>query len=142
MECTAAYYQRCVPNGYKLIYNGAVYIFNSLGKFERTDILLPMHYNGAAQVNVLSVLSTINSLEIGVSVGKLFYSFTITGCEPEVLLMSIFNYGNLIVSLTRTGVHENINYSQSLFIYQCDVDIVAIVKHLRDALKFKLEVVK
>lgn len=141
MDSAVAFYQRCFPNGCKLIYNGKVYIFNGLGKFEREDILLPMHYNGSAQVNVLSVLSTVNSLELGVSVGRVFHGFTVRDCQVEMLLTSIFGYGKFINSLTRTGAQDGIKYSQGLFVYPCDVDVVAIVRHLKDALKFKLEVV-
>lgn len=137
MNYVPAFYKR-LPEGHVVIYNGKAYVFDILGNFTKEDGLLTGYVRGAVQANVLSVLSTRDYLELGVSIGKVFRSFQILDCSDDILKMSLYQKKGFCVNVTRSGEANGIRYSQGLFVYSSSVDVLEIIKALREQLGFKL----
>lgn len=138
MNYVPAYYKPLQTNGHALIYNGTVYLFDIIGRFTGVSSLLPMYSQGAMGVNVISILSSRTTLEIGLSIRNTFRSFTVIGCTSDVLQMAIFRDRKYIVSLSRSGKEGDIRYTQSLFIYRSDIDLSSVIKDIKSIVGFKL----
>lgn len=137
------YFCNAVPQGYRLIYGGVVYVFNMLGKFVQTEPLQPFNMQGAVQANVLSLLkSTSSSFEIGISINNQFRVFEISDYAFECYIDDIYRFGGMVAVLTRPLRIGTTARTQNLFVYPNGYDIVSFLTSLNGSKGLNWRLVK
>lgn len=137
------YFCSAVPNGYRLIYNGAVYVFNMVGQFLRTEALNPINRIGAVQVNVLSLVrSTDKTFEVGVSVNNQFRVYEIQDYPLEDYLFYVQGLGGMVAILTRPLRAGALTISQNIFVYPNENNILGILNRINNSKGINWRVVK
>lgn len=116
--------------GVGIIEDGVVYLFDRAGHFLREVGLEPCYVDGAGRLPGISVLSSRDSVEIGVVTDGSFSVYT-----SSLSLMSIVGKLNMrhnfVRMLTRSGKQNEVSYNQMIFIYPEGTNILDILEGIR-----------
>lgn len=133
-------FNHTIGRGYHLIVNGRVYLFNIANRFVKEDEMKFEYLTNISDVNVISVLTTSDSIDVGLSVASVFKHFKVTGCSPIELSRMLMLRKEFITTLVREGEHKGIRYVQTLYVYQANVNIVQILTSVASSIpNMKLE---
>lgn len=125
------YFCSVIPNGYRIIHKGTVYVFNMIGQFLRTEGLTPINRVGAVQVNVLSLIrSTDSTFEVGVSINNQFRVYEIKDYPLEDYLFFIQSLGGMVAILTRPLKAGALTVNQNIFVYPQGYNVFDILNKI------------
>ena len=110
-----------------LIYNGVSKIFGIDGRLvSENGGLVPKYTNGAVRVGVLSLLQVGSSKpEVGIEV-EVFKKYRQDKTLVDLMNMLMCSR-NFIGMFKRTGSRSNLSYTQVLFVYPVDFDILGFL---------------
>ena len=134
-------FNHTIGQGYRLIVDGRVYVFNIANRFVKEDDMTFEHLTNISDVNVISVLATSDSTDVGLSVAHVFKHFKVAGCSSLELSRMLMLRKGFITTLVRDGECKGIRYVQTLYVYQANVNIVQILNSVASSIpNMKLEV--
>lgn len=109
-----------------------VFKFDFRGKFLTSEQIFPSDLSGFVAVNVLSILSSKDSIEFCLetmsdksiaTTAKRVIKDGIPNLVPTQVVISLMSVRDYIVALSRTGSVDGVPYIQTLLVYNQDVDI-------------------
>lgn len=111
---------KAMPDGCIVCDDGVLYKFDIGGRFVSGNLPIAQYGSNLVDVNAVSLLSSSGKSDIAVfdSTGVTHVAGDAIGSMPKFV-----KAGGFIRMLTKTGVENNLRYTQTVFIYQTSVDV-------------------